>query len=86
MPQEGKLVAFTTVHIGPTAMIEAGYDRKNPYCVGIVELKDGSRISAQILGVDASRPEDISIGMELRAIFVERGDGGGQRTVLAFQP
>ena len=86
MPEEGKLVAFTTVHIGPTAMIEAGYDRKNPYCVGIVELKDGSRISAQILGVDSAKPEDISIGMDVRAAFVERGEGEGQRTVLAFQP
>ena len=86
MPQEGKLVAFTTVHIGPTAMIEAGYDRKNPYCVGIVELSDGSRISAQILGVEAAKPEDISIGMRVRVAFVERGDGEAQRTVLAFQP
>jgi uncharacterized OB-fold protein len=86
MPEEGKLVAFTTVHIGPTAMIEAGYDRKNPYCVGIVELTDGSRISAQILGVDATKPEDISIGMEVRVTFVERGDGEAQRTLLAFQP
>jgi uncharacterized OB-fold protein len=86
MPQEGKLVAFTTVHIGPTAMIEAGYDRKNPYCVGIVELRDGSRISAQILGVDVTKPEGISIGMEVRAAFVERGDGEAQRKFLAFQP
>jgi uncharacterized OB-fold protein len=86
MPQVGKLVAFTTVHIGLAAMIDAGYDRKNPYCVGIVELGGGSRISAQILGVDATKPEDISIGMEVRVAFVERGDGEDQRTFLAFQP
>jgi uncharacterized OB-fold protein len=76
----GKLVAYTTVHIAPTAMIEAGYDRKNPYCVGIVELENGSRISAQILGVDATRPDAIAVDTPLRATFVERGE----RTYLAF--
>ena len=38
---KGKLVAFTTVHIAPTAMIEAGYGRENPYCAGIVQLDEG---------------------------------------------
>ena len=57
MSGEGKLLAFTTVHIAPTAMIEAGYDRKNPYCTGIVQLDEGPAISAQILGVDPTKPE-----------------------------
>ena len=47
-----ELEAFTAVHIGLTAMIEAGYDRFNPYCSGIVKLAEGPSISAQILGVD----------------------------------
>ncbi len=80
MPEEGKLVAFTTVHIAPTAMLEAGYGRDNPYCTGIVELENGLRISAQILGVDAANPAAIAIGTPLRAAFVERGE----RTYLAF--
>jgi hypothetical protein len=82
---EGKLVAFTTVHIAPTAMIEAGYDRKNPYCTGIVELAEGPAISAQILGVDPTRPEEIEIGTPLHVAFVQRGDGEEARTYLAFQ-
>ena len=53
----GKLVAFTTIHIAPTAMIEAGYSRDNPYCTGIVRLAEGPAISAQILGVDPTKPE-----------------------------
>ena len=67
------------------AMIEAGYDRENPYCVGIVELEDGSRISAQILGVDAAQPERIAIGTLLKVSFIERGTGEQKKTFLAFE-
>jgi uncharacterized OB-fold protein len=80
-----RLLAFTTVHIAPTDMIEAGYDRKNPYCTGIVQLAEGPAISAQILGVDPARPEEIKVGMPLRVGFVQRGEGEAQRTYLAFE-
>jgi uncharacterized OB-fold protein len=85
MSGEGKLLAFTTVHIAPTAMIEAGYDRTNPYCVGIVQLAEGPAISAQILGVDPARPQEIGIGTPLRVAFVRRGEGEQARTYLAFE-
>jgi uncharacterized OB-fold protein len=81
----GKLIAFTTIHIAPTAMIEAGYGRDNPYCTGIVQLEEGPAISAQILGVDATQPESITIGTPLRVAFVERGEGEQERTFLAFE-
>ena len=82
---KGKLVAFTSIHIAPTAMIEAGYGRDNPYCTGIVQLDRGPAISAQILDVEPARPEEIEIGMPLRVTYIERGEGEGQRTYLAFQ-
>lgn len=82
---KGKLVAFTSIHIAPTAMIEAGYGRDNPYCTGIVQLDGGPAISAQILGVDPAQPEEIDIGMPLRVTYVERGEGEGRRTYLAFE-
>ena len=85
MAGKARLVAFTTIHIAPTALIEAGYDRKNPYCTGIVQLDEGPAISAQILGVDATQPEQIAIGTPLRVAFVERGEGQEQRTYLAFE-
>jgi uncharacterized OB-fold protein len=85
MSGRGKLLAFTTVHIAPTAMIEAGYDRRNPYCVGIVQLDNGPAISAQILGVDPTRPGEITIGTPLKVAFVERGEGEERRTYLAFE-
>jgi uncharacterized OB-fold protein len=86
MSGDGELLAFTTVHIAPTAMIEAGYDRKNPYCAGIVQLAEGPAISAQILGVDPARPQEIEIGTPLRVVFVRRGEGEQARTYLAFEP
>ncbi len=81
---KGELAAFTAVHIGPTAMIAAGFDRFHPYCAGIVKLAEGPAISAQILGVDSGRPETITIGIPLRAEFVRRGEGDNERIFLAF--
>jgi len=84
MGSSGTLLAFTTVHIAPTAMIEAGYGKDNPYCTGIVRLAEGPAISAQILGVDARQPAQIAVGTPLEIAFVERGEGGKRRTYLAF--
>ena len=81
----GELLAYTTVHIAPTAMIEAGYSRKNPYCTGVVRLEEGPAISAQILGVDSSKPETIKVGTPVKAEFVERGEGESMETFLAFR-
>ncbi|MBC8332302.1 MAG: Zn-ribbon domain-containing OB-fold protein [Anaerolineae bacterium] len=81
MPTHGKLAAFTVVHIAPTAMIEAGYGRDNPYCSGIVELENGLKISAQITGVDVSQPELIQIGSAVQAEFLQREAGA----FLAFE-
>ncbi len=83
---QGTLAAFTIVYIGTSAMIAAGYDRKNPYCVGVVDLVEGPKISAQILGVDALHPESIKIGMPLKMTFVDRGEGEAKRSFLAFEP
>ena len=81
----GKLVAFTTVHIAPTTMIEAGYGRTNPYCTGIVQLNEGPNISAQITGVDPAAPEEIEIGIPVQVAFVQRGEGEEEQAYLAFE-
>ena len=82
---KGKLAAFTSIYIAPTAMIEAGYGRDNPYLAGVVELDEGVKISAQILGLDANKPEEVQIGIPLVAEFVERGDGDAKKMALAFR-
>jgi uncharacterized OB-fold protein len=83
---KGKLQAFTVVFIAPTAMLQAGYDRKNPYCVGIVKTEEGPMISAFISGVDVNHPETIKIGMPVQVAFIDRGEGELKRSFLAFQP
>ncbi len=84
--REGKLAAFTVIYVPPTSMAEAGYNAKNPYCVGIVTLGEGPRISAQILGLDLSDPSAIKIGMPLKQTFVVRGEGESAKKFLAFEP
>ena len=82
---KGKLVAFTTIEVGTTMMLDAGYNRDNPYCSGIVELEEGPRISAQILGVDARNPENIAIGIPLQLDFIERGTFAFSKELAAIQ-
>ena len=85
MDGSGVLLAYTTIHIAPTAMIDAGYSKDNPYCTGIVQLAEGPAISAQILGVDPRQPAQIAVGTQLHVAFVERGEGDKRRSYLAFQ-
>lgn len=83
---KGELVAYTVIFVPPVMMANAGYDAKNPYCVGIVELEEGPRISAQILDVDMAHPENIMIGTELIMSTVTRGENENQEAFLAFKP
>lgn len=82
----GFLQAFTIIHIGSIPMIAAGYDRNNPYCVGIVKTEEGPLISAQILGVDPGQPESIKIGIPVKVKYIDREYGGVRKTFLAFEP
>lgn len=80
----GKLAAFTSIFVGPSAMVAEGYDRNNPYVSGIVETEEGAKISARIIGVDAKRPDVAWIGTPLTVTFLDRGEGEGKSTILAF--
>jgi uncharacterized protein len=82
---KGKLLSYTIIYIGPAAMIAAGFDRKKPYCVGIVQLEEGPRISAMITNVDLLHPESIKIGAPLAVEFLSLGSNGAQKPVLAFR-
>jgi uncharacterized OB-fold protein len=83
---KGKLIAYSVISIATSAMIQAGYDRKNPYCSGIVQLSEGPSICAQIVGVDVAHPEAINIGTSMKAVFLDRGEGEAKKTFLGFQP
>lgn len=58
----GKLVAFSVITVGNRVMTEAGHDRANPSCSGIVELAPGLRLPARISGADTAAPENIRLG------------------------
>jgi len=83
---QAKLVAYTVVFVPPVRMAEAGYSSKNPYCVGVVELIEGPRVSAQIMHVDVQNPEKIKIGLALKMTTITRIEGEQESTFLAFQP
>jgi uncharacterized OB-fold protein len=82
----GKIVAFTCISVAPPAMMEQGYGRHNPYCTGVVELDEGPRTAARIEGVDAAKPEEISVGMPVKACFIEPVSDPKVPVVLGFTP
>lgn len=79
----GRLSTFTCISIVPVFMGKRGYGRDKPYCTGIVTLEEGPRISALILGVDASNPQNIKSGMEL--VF-DPSEMDTEKPSLAFRP
>lgn len=82
---KGNVAAFTAINIAPTMMIEEGYGRDKPYCTGIVEVDEGAKISARLLGFDPAAPSIEMIGTPVTVDFVETGEGDGARTYLAFK-
>jgi hypothetical protein len=82
---KGKLAAFSVIYIATSAMIQAGYDRKNPYCTAVVQLAEGPSICAQLIGADLAHPETIKIGTPVTAAFLDRGEGDAVKTFLGFQ-
>jgi len=85
MSGKAVLAGFTVIASGPTFMIKAGYGRDNPYISGIVELAEGPRMSARILGLDPRAPESIRIGAPLTVEFLEQGEAEARHTYLAFR-
>ena len=82
---KAKLAAFTSVYIGPTFMNEEGFSREKPYLTGIVELEEGPRISARLLGLTPEDPTGIKIGIPLVYTVHEIGEGESSTFQLAFR-
>ena len=83
MKGEGKLAAFTVITVGPTCVIAEGYDRNNPYLVGIVKLDEGPKICGRIQGIDTRSPEKIKVGTPVKIEFTEQP--AGKRPYLVFK-
>jgi uncharacterized OB-fold protein len=82
----GKLAAFTSIIVAPPFMAKEGFNKNNPYVVGVVELEEGAKIVARITGVDAKKPAEIKVGTPLKVEFIHSGQGPEQKTYLAFKP
>lgn len=82
----GNLAAFTSIMVAPPYMVKEGFNRNNPYVVGVVELEEGVKTVARIIGVDARQPEYIKVGTPLKAEFHEKREGTETQTLLAFKP
>jgi uncharacterized OB-fold protein len=86
MSGKGKLAAFSCIGVGTTFMVNKGYSMKKPYCFSVIKLDEGPMISGQLMGVDESNPESISIGTPVKLSFIETELTGETRIDLGFEP
>ena len=83
---KGELAAFTSISVGTPYFIELGYDRNRPYCFSVIKLEEGPMVSAQLVGVDESKPDTIKIGTPLKVKFLENELKGETKIDLGFEP
>lgn len=71
LAETGKVVTFTVIRTPPHQFVDQA-----PYAVGIVELDDGIRLTAQIVDIAF---EDLRVGQRVRVEFrkvFEEGESG----------
>ncbi|MHA2429775.1 MAG: Zn-ribbon domain-containing OB-fold protein [Promethearchaeota archaeon] len=86
MSGKGELAAFTCITVGTPYFIEKGYDRNKPYCFSVIKLEEGPMVSAQLVGVNESKPDTINIGMPVKVKFLETEMAGETKIDLGFEP
>ena len=71
LAETGKIFTYTVIHTPPQQFVDQA-----PYAIGIVELDDGVKITAQVVDMDF---DDLKVGqrvrIEFRMIF-EQGESG----------
>ncbi|MFW9913381.1 MAG: Zn-ribbon domain-containing OB-fold protein [Candidatus Thorarchaeota archaeon] len=75
---KGKLVSFTVIHIAPEQ-----FQEEVPYLIAIIELEEGTRVTARLQGFDPLKPEEIEVGIPL---VLDYEDGLSGNTYLSFKP
>ncbi len=86
MSGKGKVAAFTSITVGTPFFVEKGYGRNKPYCFSVIKLDEGPMVSGQLVGVDESKPETISVDMPVKVKFLETEIKGETRVDLGFEP
>ena len=67
----GVLKTFSSIYVGAKAMTNKGYNRKKPYIFAVCQMKEGPSISGQLIGVDETKPKEISFDMPIQVIFLK---------------
>jgi uncharacterized OB-fold protein len=75
LPSEGTIYTFTRIDVPPNQFKDAA-----PYVVGIVELRDGTKIMCQIADTDEI---ELEIGQKVKLEF-RRVQTDGEHGVLAY--
>ncbi|MBM3328329.1 MAG: Zn-ribbon domain-containing OB-fold protein [Calditrichaeota bacterium] len=57
----GKVITWTVLHVAPPE-----YTDLTPFALGVIELDDGARITAQIADID---PKEVQSGMRVKIEF-----------------
>lgn len=68
LSSEGKLLTYTIVRVGSDK-----FSQQSPFAVGIVELKDGVRITTQLADVEFDK---LKIGLKVKMVFRKIQDEG----------
>jgi len=64
----GTVISYTVVYDAPSS-----FDLLKPYVLAVIELKEGARLTSQIIDVE---PGDVKIGMQVKAAFRRLGQEG----------
>ncbi|MEK9135510.1 MAG: Zn-ribbon domain-containing OB-fold protein, partial [Bacteroidota bacterium] len=75
LSDEGKLTTFTVVRVASDK-----FSKETPFAVGIVELNDGVKVTAQIADAD---PEELQIGQKVNLVF-RRIQEDGKAGILCY--
>jgi len=75
LSDRGKILTYTVIRIAPSQFTDQA-----PYAVGIIELNDGVRLTAQIVDCDL---DALAIGQEVRLEF-RRLQADGDAGILCY--
>lgn len=77
----GKVITYSWVYTPPK-----GFKSRIPYCIGIIELDEGPRVTSQIVGVEK---EEVEIGMPVEFAFRKISTEGNEGVItygMKFRP
>lgn len=69
LKDEGKILTYTVIRVASEI-----FSKQTPYAVGIIELNDGVRLTAQI--ADVSDFSQLNIGQKVKLVFRKIQDEG----------